>query len=108
MQREELLERLQNLSTEQKADLIREQIVAGELSIHDVVALSHELRQQGLGNPDYTPPPSEYNTSNAPSWSEPEDPETGEHQVWLFTTIAVSGLAIAGVVAYMIAHHIAH
>lgn len=110
MDRDEVLQVLAGMDTKQKVAFLREKVISGQMDIHDIVNLAPELSRQGVGQP-----PEQMGDFESPRgnpdptlYATPEDSSEGHRGVWMFTSIALSGLAIAGVVAYMIAHNIAH
>lgn len=110
MDRDELLQTLSRMDTKQKVAFIRAQVISGQMDIHDIVNLAPELSRQGVGQPPEQEGNFEPSAENQDSalYATPEESSEGHRGVWMFTSIALSGLAIAAVVAYMIAHHIAH
>lgn len=110
MNRDEILQALAGMDGREKVAFLREKVVSGQLNIHDIVDLAPELSRQGVGTAtgsgeNFDAPQS---NSNAAFNESPEDSTEVHRGVWMFTSVALSGLAIAAVVAYMIAHHIAH
>lgn len=110
MDRDEVLQILAGMDVKQKVAFLRDKVISEQLDIHDIVDLAHVLRGQGVGqSPEQTG-----NFASSPGnpdsalYETPEDSSEVHRGVWVFTSIALSGLAIAAVVAYMIAHHIAH
>ncbi len=106
-----MLKKLEGLSGSEKWALLRSMVVSGQLTIRDIVALAPDLTGQDLGATAFEGR-NEFNLSGSPpenlSNFEPDSPQEAARGVWMFTTIVLSGLGIAGVVAYLIAHHIAH
>ncbi len=110
MNRDQILQAMAGMDGREKVAFLRERVISGEMSIHDIVDLAPELSRQGVGTS--TGSGENFNAllsnSNATFNESREDPTEVHRGVWMFTSVALSGLAIAAVVAYMIAHHIAH